>query len=1338
MTRHYSLISLASGSAALALIFTLSIFTLSVFAQTAATGTIAGAVTDKSGAAIAGAEVELLDKTINQVKKVTADENGRYIFPPVLPGYYTLTAAKEGFRKTVVAGLKIEAPKSYAINLALETGEADKAVEVEATAQSELRTGDGAVGNTLAGRFLQLAPTFTRQANELIRYQPLVTPDGAMAGARQDQSSFFLDGVEVTDNSAGGLNTFMRLPIESVQEFHVGVVDSNASFGRGAGGQVSVISRRGGANLHGAAYWYHQNDALNAATWTNKRTLGQNVSDPIRRNRIQEPEMKDNRFGFNLGGPYPWYENLYFFLNYEGRRFPRVTEFDRLVPTDTLKQGILRFRDAAGNVVEYNLATATNCGGGGDPCDPRGLGISPAISALWSKLPAGNDPSAGDGLNTIGLHGAVGNPLKSGYYSARFDYDAKKRWRFDGSFRYFGERNAGADQLSIIGGVSESKESFPIRQNMIKAGVTGELSDNLIGEFAFGWVRSRASTNRFSPSAAAALLALPATDVVSNKVAFFAGNVALDLNGLDEPIDISAGDQVAAFSQANDNKNYQLNADFNWLKGGHTVQFGGRSRYLRASYLRDDKGNSVLSALVARLGGAAIPDALRPPTCNGTITTNCLQAGDVGRWKELYANSLGLVDSVSALAVRDEFFNALPIGAPLFTNTRTWAPEFYFQDVWRARPSLTLSYGLNYGFQTSPKVKAARATILIDGQTLKPQTALDYLSARDQAARRGEIFNPEIAFQPVNDAKRDIYDVDWNNVGPRAALAWSPSFNGGFLGALFGDRKTVIRGGYGVYYDRLNTAQNAILPTTGVAFAQTINLAAPRCNAAGEGGTATTNGGTNCDPNGANIGLSGFRIGQDGAPPFPALPAKSTSPFKPVYGRLRDGADPATANPDTDVILFAEDLSFQVDPSLQVAENQAFDFTWQRELPGNMIFEGGYVGRYAKKLLQNVSLNQVPYQFLDKASNQTFAQAFDALAAQLRAGTPAANVTQQAWFENQLRGTPICNAAGANNCTAGLAATRSSEIINGNISGVFETIDRNRIARGLTPFNNYLARTLILRSSLGRSNYNAAFATLRKRFSQGVIFTANYTFSRSLDQLGVIQNSTGVTPNSFNLDAEYGPSPYDITHQFNATGLWELPFGKGRQFDLSGPLDKMFGGWHTSWIFTWQSGEPLIVSQGSGVWGGGFDRGLDSGAIPTTDPNSFDVGAHKGVNVSGNVGSSGNSGSQINLFDNPEQVYNSFRPVAISSDGRSGRANPLRGLSRWNLDMSLGKKTTIMENKTLAFSFDFFNVFNHVNFANPSLDLNNPATFGVITEQFTPPNRVAGSRWIQAGLRLEF
>src|SRR5262245_59709067 len=113
-------------------------FALSAFAQTATTGTIVGTVTDKTGVALAGAEVELSDKGTNIVTGVTANEKGQYVFTSVLPGYYTVTGAKEGFRKTTVAGVKVEVTKSYIINVALEVGEPQQSVEVPAEAGAAL------------------------------------------------------------------------------------------------------------------------------------------------------------------------------------------------------------------------------------------------------------------------------------------------------------------------------------------------------------------------------------------------------------------------------------------------------------------------------------------------------------------------------------------------------------------------------------------------------------------------------------------------------------------------------------------------------------------------------------------------------------------------------------------------------------------------------------------------------------------------------------------------------------------------------------------------------------------------------------------------------------------------------------------------------------------------------------------------------------------------------------------------------------------------------------------------------------------------------------------------
>ncbi len=327
---------------------------------------------------------------------------------------------------------------------------------------------------------------------------------------------------------------------------------------------------------------------------------------------------------------------------------------------------------------------------------------------------------------------------------------------------------------------------------------------------------------------------------------------------------------------------------------------------------------------------------------------------------------------------------------------------------------------------------------------------------------------------------------------------------------------------------------------------------------------------------------------------------------------------------------------------------------------------------------------------------------------------------------------------------------QTTNFINGNLNQIFLTLDLRRIQAGLQPFNNYLAQTLFLRASVGKSNFNGAFITLRKRLSQGLLYTVNYSFSRSLDQLGAIQNAANVMPNSFDLDAEYGPSPFDITHQFNTTFLYELPFGKGKYFGVSNSaINKVVSGWYVSGIYSARSGDPLTVTQGTGVWGGSLNLNFATGAIPLVNPSSFSNSVNSGVtggtvriggsNVDvGTNSNSANRGTGLNLFGKPEEVFSQFRRVNVSTDGRAGRANPLRGMSRWNMDMSIGKRTAITERLNLTFAFDFFNVDNHVTFNNPGLSLTDPRNFGVINTQFTPPDRVAGSRWIQFGMRVEF
>jgi hypothetical protein len=298
-------------------------------------------------------------------------------------------------------------------------------------------------------------------------------------------------------------------------------------------------------------------------------------------------------------------------------------------------------------------------------------------------------------------------------------------------------------------------------------------------------------------------------------------------------------------------------------------------------------------------------------------------------------------------------------------------------------------------------------------------------------------------------------------------------------------------------------------------------------------------------------------------------------------------------------------------------------------------------------------------------------------------------------------------------------------------------------------FNNHqIDFALFMRTHNDLSNYHAATFTLRKRPSHGLQFDLNYTFSKSLDQVGTVQNNAGTYATSFNPNFQYGPSLFDRTHVFNAIFNYDLPAGNGHRFKFENNIaNKVIGGWYVSGVFRAASGPPLTVTDGD-LGGGFFGNGLN--AIPLVATN-LGAGVHGGVcSGSSGFGAAGDgpncaapgqmppTGTGLNLFANPGAVAGDFRPVNISTDGRDGTGNPLRGLGLWNLDTRLGKTTSFHERVKVEISADFFNIFNHVNFFQPSLNLQNPATFGVISQELIPADRTQGSRWIQLGLRLSF
>jgi hypothetical protein len=1285
-------------------------------AQNAATGAVLGSVTDPSGAAVGSAQIELLNAATGVKTVGVSSAQGTYTFANVAPGPYSISAKASGFRTTQINNISVQVNSSTTVNISLEVGEITSTVEVTGSAAAvDLQRADSTVGDTISTEPLLRLPTRLRQAQELLLLQPGTTPQtggdsgGSIAGALNDQTTFTLDGIDVTDsntnstiNSDQGARPTLIVSVEATDEFRVATANANATFTRGSGGQVSLMQRSGTNDFHGSLFWYTQNSSLNANTWDNNR-LG-----------LARPHVEDNRGGGRLGGPIIK-NRTFFFAEYETRRYPETFHLNYIVPTATLRQGILRFKDSAGNIDSYNLATSAACGtAGNSACDPRGIGISPTMQAMMASDPAGNNPnvSGADGLNTTGFTANVQSPLSDDFGTFRLDHNITDKLHFNGSFSY--SRDLAYNSSPLVVDIRnpnavQNQDFTPAWTSAAIFGLTYMISPHVVNTVRFGDVRNRNGGLRPQLSSIASELALPGTNSAD-------GYVAVTPNVFAPPISMSN----SVRTQFNNDVNDQFVDDVSWTKGTHLIQAGGNLQRMPMFHLHSGKVggavNSLNATTTADSSFLVIPAADRPPTCGGSISTNCLPSSQSSTWDSLYASVLGLMNDNNTLLVRNSQLQAQPFGTFIDMNALSYFTSFYGQDTWRIRPSLTLTYGLSYSFQTPQNFGNREETMLIDTSTGQPISGLAYLKAKLAAANQGQIYNPPLGFEPVSQLHRaGPYNTDFGDVAPRASLAWSPHYTQGILGKIFGSNKTVLRGGFGIFYNRLSGEDSVVSAGLNAGFSSTITTGLAACNATGAGGAGCNASAT------SNPALSVFRLGVDGSVPIPTYPQTISSIYVPAGN-------------------YSELYAPGIDPNLTNSRIYTVDFTIQRNVGHGVFLEAAWTGRYGRDLYSYAQLNASPYMFKDTASGQTFAQAFDAVSNALRAGQ---TVPVQPWFENQLPGLGAKN--GLPSSTAVLASKDASYFTLGNTSSLFDSTSAStpglnllRSQLGLQQYDETQVNELAQVMNYGWSNYNAMVLTLR-RTGTNFTFDVNYTLSKSLDTDQGVQNDSTTLGNPLEPGVDYGPSKFDHRHIFNALFVYNLPRSYGF---LPAAMNYVVGGWYVSGIVTALSGSPLYVTESSSVWGGGQRSLLTIPAVPTVAPSSLNPGLHSNVAGSGSIGTSGNpatGGTGLNLFANPQAAYSDFGYVQLSQNV-DGYGHPLYGLPFWNADASVGKRFPIKERINLALSFDFYNLFNHANFSNPNLPLTGSSisNFGVISSTVVPANRQASSRWIMFGARVEF
>ncbi|MEZ5356994.1 MAG: TonB-dependent receptor [Bryobacteraceae bacterium] len=1233
---------------------TLSLFATSVMAQ--GTTSLRGSVADSTGAVIPAAVVTATHKETNTSRQVLADAAGNYALLQLPPGPYLLRVERDGFRVTEqTATLQVNVPLT--INVTMEVGAVTETVSVTG-APPAINTVDATIGNPFSQEQVRGLPLETRNIVKLLSIQPGVTPEGEVLGARRDQNNVTLDGVDINDGQNAGINNLsgqsgngsnangipreegfnavLPVPIDSVQEFRVTVAGQGASFGRSSGGQVALVTKSGSNQFHGSAYEFHRNTVTSANNWFNNRAG--NKREPLIR----------NIFGASLGGRIIR-DRAFFFANFEQRIDASGQLERRTVPTETLKQGIVRFRQNDGTIGQLTPSEIR-------AVDPLGLGFSDSMRSLLSRYPTGNDPAGGvdRGLNFSGF--VFNAPL-------RFDdkaYVAKTDFNLD---------TAGKHTLSVRGTLSDrSRDSilaqFPGQTPASKlldnskgigARYTAVVSPTVINVFSFGFTR----------------LGLEQSGSVGDRVGFDSLSDLLNYNN-----------QARGFIRHMPTTN--LVHDTTWIKGAHTINAGVDFRFIRNA--RNSFVNSFASYTFSRNTlrglGSDIVDATNAfiRDRSGSSTLAVSEAPNVAR---AMGNVLGLLNQYSVTYNFNADGSAVPLGNPVPRNFATNEYEFYLQDSWKARPSLTLNYGVRYSSFAVPYEQ--------NGIQVGTTVGIDQYFAERVAASQAGVAGASMpnalltyALNGPANGKPGWYKRDNNNWSPRFGFAFSPNSDG-FLAKLFG-AGGVLRGGAAMLYDRYGNDMIVEFDRTG-SPGLTQQVSQPR-----------------------NTNFSdSIRY-----PNFPQLTAPSTGSF-PV-------TPPA--------ILGGFNSGVGISPDLVAPYSIVMNLNYARPLAGGMTMEVGYAGRLMRKNLLQSDYFQPLTRFRDPKSGQTWTEAAGQLRAMFDSGVTPAQVKANpgavpavAFFENMFPGL-------ANLFFPGSASANWFDLAYREYAGseldALNDVDRERSygpnCLSVLGCNTFFAsQNAGLRSWIngGNGSFHGGTFTLRRAMSNGFSFDFNYTLSHAIDVTSAAESGSGnggaVIQDAFNPGSFRGSSDFDIRHNLTMNAVAQLPFGKGHRFlgNIPGALNQIVGGWKPSLIGRYRSGLPTVITHGS-VW-------------PTNYLNSaLGILATGATNPQAGVGFD-QTGTPSIFTDT--KATDSF---VAQYPGQSGTRAIVRLAPMTNFDFGMFKRFFLpMEGHTLQFRAEAFNLFNNVNFFDASLRIDRPSTFG----QF---QRAMPARVMQFALRYEF
>lgn len=1202
----------------------------STVAQTAGTGAIAGTVTDPSGRSVPNATVTATDLGTNQARTATTGPAGDFKFSLLPPANYQLKFTASGFKTSEVGPVTVNVTETATANQTLEVGAVSESVTVEANVQT-LQTESSTLGTTVSGTQINALPMANGNYTEILSLSAGTnvgvdnatsvgkgTQDISANGVNPGSNNFQMDGVAVNNiansGSANDGTIYTGIPIPStdaIAEFKVQTSTYDASFGRNPGANVTVSTKSGTNDFHGSAFEFFRNSILNADDFFYNKTS----ADP-------HQILDQNQFGGTIGGPIKK-DKLFFFFSYRGTRgkngvAPQGETFGALLPTSLNPYAALGSRGTC-----ITPATVPDFSTIASSCDATAqafasaMGITNIVGLRIFQLQTGSGagvpnnyyiPAPSSDPQFCAASGNCDFTVPALYsenqYVANGDYIINNKHTL--TTKYFYTANPQTLYVGQGGGdLPGTPEYTPWGNQAAVAKLTSLLTSTFVNEARVSYQRNNGGANVIVPPGGC-----PTASAKNCGSPDELGMQPMVPGFYEPPTIIDILDNFTLFGGLlpfeGPTNQIQLADQISWSHGKHSIRAG--YEYEWTDWPLQDQGLQQGLELVLGTGGLAA-------------------GGDAGPLWDV--GCLFCVKGVTGEHGITHFYK--------LDNQ-----DAYVLDDWKVSSRLTLNIGLRWEYDGLLSDSLGRLTqVWLDRMAAPADVPLafstdpagiqQYVVPTNFVARFGHGQPPTgVGFAPNQNSVEG--HAPYSNFAPRFGFAWQPLSGG----------KLVVRGGVGIFYDRVGLDSVVHAYEQGYPYAATYDYSPPSSRwLAATLQQPYPQIQLVCMPSDPNCNTD-FGLG-----------------FAPRFADATTGADSGLSTP--------------FDPnSVHTPLVREYSLGAQYEFAPGWVLDIGYVGSSGINLLDyNHNHNQA---ILATPTNE-----FSSLCTGVA--------------PNQ-----ICNTA-AN-------------------------------AQFRVPYPGYQTDGLAASDDNGYSNYNSLQVTLRHQFSHGLSMQAAYTWDKDLTD--VFFGPSANINNALCMMCQYGRASFDRPQRFVVNYSYDLPFGNG----MTGVEGKLVNGWNISGITIVQSGDPLTFID------------TTTGAAYGTSTTSYLDGVSTAEYCSGfnnsNILTSGSMVSRVkngyfNLAGFCAAPTVPYGDATATGFGNSG-VGAVLGPGQFNWDISILKTTRITERIKMQFRTDFYNAFNHPQFADPGggsfgtvgfEDIASPSTVQIIHTNVNP-------RLIQFGVHFLF